>query len=47
MLKDIKLWIKDINTNLLYMIRNDKLGVWRKPKGSYQSLDAYTDEKIN
>lgn len=28
------------------MIRCDKMGVWRKPKGSNQSLEYYGDEKI-
>ena len=31
----------------MHLIRFDKIGVWRRPKGTNQSLDYYGDEKIN
>jgi len=42
-LKEIKNWIKDVGSNLNYLLRYDKLGFWRKP-GSfgvrYQAMTA-------
>ena len=48
MLKDIKSWIKDTAPNFSMLIRQDRLGFWRKPKHlnySYQTLSTLLESE--
>lgn len=44
LLKDIKAWIKEIAGNFNSLIRQDKIGFWRKPRQynfTYQAMQTY------
>lgn len=48
LLKDIKVWVKDVSSNLSMMIRTSRIGYWRKSDQklmTYQALNTHLENE--